>query len=335
MKYAGIGLLCVGVAISAAYGARLSPSMRAQMIVRGEAQFMAGATGAAKGAYCAAVIARLDGDEAMARRLAERDGCELPSPGDSADGAAESSEVDVGLICAGRASTGESFEAVVGGARAELAERTEFDMSGVDVDLTGLRAAWIEALRAEVEPAARAAVLERVPPARRVTEWLADSGPVFGLGLLLVVFGAVLGRIASRREASREPTGEDGAPARDFGELLEELRAEVATMAELAASKEDPSQADHDALKAQITDLQAEKLEPIVESGPRLQAKYGMASFADVFGPLASGERLMNRAWSALVDSHWPEAANALERSTASLEQACEALERASGNSDA
>jgi len=293
------------------------------MIVRGEAQFMAAATGAARDAYCASVVAQLASNEASARDVAERDGCDLPSEGET-EAAAEG--VDVTLICAGRASEGGTYEEVSGATRTALEARTDVDVSSLGAETVTLREAWIEAMRAEIEPAARAAVLERVPPAQRVTEWFADSGPLFGLGLILVVIGAVLGRVASRREATKEPTGKDGAPARDFGELLGELRDEVAKMAEEAQANNDPTPQQHDALKARITELQQEKLEPIVESGPRLQAKHGMATFADVFGPLASAERLMNRAWSALVDSHWPEASNALERSAASLKQAQKAL---------
>lgn len=326
MKNLGIAILCVGVAVSAAYGARLSPPMRAQMVLRGEAHVRAATTGETQGAYCAALVELLPDHDAAVRALAEADGCELPAEG-AADEASDASGPDVTAICVARASTGQTFEQITEEARGEVATHRDRDASALGAELVEARDAWLAAMDAEVEPAARAAVLAPIPPAERLSAWIEDSGIFFGLGLLLVVLGAVLGRTASKRDAEAPADAKsERAPARDFGELLDELRAAVAKLAEEAAAKEKPSTADYEALKGKIHELVVEKVEPIVDSAPRVQSKHGIAIFADVFSPFSSGERYLNRAWSALVDRHWPEAASSLERSAADLAEARRAL---------
>ncbi len=322
MKNVGIAILCVGVAVSAAYGARLSPEMRAQMVLRGEAHVRAATTAEAKGAYCAALVARLEAQEARVRALAEIDGCDLPEAGAAAP--AEASGPDVGALCAARAEAGQSFEAIAAEARAALTTRREADASGLGEAVVEARGAWLAATEAELEPAARAAVLAPVPPAERLRGWLDDSGVFFGLGLLLVVVGAILGRVASGREASEAPVGEhgDAAPARDLGDLLERLREDVAALAAEASARGEPRSDDFESLKQRIHELVVEKVEPIADAAPRVQSKYGITVFADVFGPFSSGERYLNRAWSALVDRHWDEAASSLERAASDLAEA-------------
>ena len=330
MKYAGIALLCIGVAISAAYGARLSPSVRSQMVARGEAQFRAAETAAAKTAYCNAMIELLAEHDAQVRAIADgedTDDCPLPGAGAASEGAGSTSSFDVTSMCAERATAGGSFDDVVRTARERLTSRRAVDVDPLGEEVTHLRAGWLDAADAEVEPAARVAVLRPVDPEERVREWFAESGPFFLLGLLLVVVGAVLGRIAARKEARSEPESTDRGAARDLGAMLDELREKTARLAEQAKQNESPSPADHAGLRDRIDALRVENFEPLVEAGPRMQVKYGMGPFADVFGPLASAERLCNRAWSALVDDHWPEATSSLERSAASLQQAHETLE--------
>jgi len=334
MKWIGIALLAVGVALSAAYGARLSPSMRDTMLARGAAQFRAAETAAANAAYCTALLEQLDAHGDRVREVAAADGCEIESDEEAATDESAPA-VDVEAICAARASSGGSFDDLVAAANRQIDARGETDVSGLGDDVSEARAAWIAAARAEVEPAARAATLELVSPEQRVSEWAGDSGPLFGLGLLLVIVGAVLGRVAAKRELSGgddEKRGDDAPQARDLGELLEEVRASVKALADEVTSNDAPSGEDFVRLKDRIRELQVEQIEPIVESAPRIQVKYGLAVFADIFGPLSSAERYLNRAWSALVDSHWPEATSSVERAAADLAQAQRALQAAAGD---
>lgn len=329
MKNAGIFLLIIGVALSAAYGARLSPTMRAQAVIQGEAQLRGGAATAANAAYCEALLERRGDDPESsvgerAREVAEGDGCEP-----SAEGVEEeASRVDVAAICAQRNAGGQTLEQIEAAAREPIDALRGTDVSDLGAELAEKRAAWIAALDAVVQPAARASMLEPPPPRRRLSEWFADSGTLFLLGLVLVVIGSVLGRIAVRREATREDPKDETGDAKDFGEMLATLRDEVAALAEGVASNEAPEPGDFDELKAKVTDLQMERFEPIVASAPRVRAKYGMGGFAEIFGPLSSAERYINRAWSALVDRHWPEASRSIERAAGYLEAAHAALEK-------
>lgn len=322
MKNVGILILAIGVALSAAYGARLSPAMRAQMVLRGEAQLRGQAEEAAKGTYCEALIGLLDGaDGARARALAEADGCALP------DATAEeetSGRVDVAAICAARGADGGTEEDVVRAGREALEARRAEDAPSA---VTSARAAWLSAMEASIVPAARAAILQPITPERRLEEWFSESGPLFLLGILLVVVGAVLGRVAVKREASAADSEKSETDARDLAELLEELRGAVAGLAEEAAGIEEPKAADFTRLKDEIHEIQLEKFEPIVGSAPRVQARYGMGAFAEVFGPLSSAERYLNRSWAALVDEHWPEAEHSLSRSAKDLQESLTILE--------
>lgn len=334
MKWIGIALLAVGVAVSAAYGARLSPSMRDTMLARGAAQFRAAETGAAKEAYCGALLEQLEAHGERVREIAAADGCEIEDEGDDAS-APRAPAVDVEAICAARASSGGSFDDLVAAANGEIDGRSQTDVSGLGDDVAEGRAAWIAAARAEVEPAARAATLELVSPEQRVSEWAGDSGLPFGIGLLLVIVGAILGRVAAKRELTEgddEERGDDAPPARDLGELLEDVRATVKELADEVTSNDAPSGEDFVRLKDRIHELHAEQIEPIVDSAPRIQAKYGLAVFADIFGPLSSAERYLNRAWSALVDQHWPEATSSVERAAADLAEAKRALDAAASD---
>lgn len=332
MRYAGLIMLVVGVAVSAAYGARLSPPMREQMVLRGEAHVLHAQTGAANAAYCAALVAQLEAHDARVREVAAADECELPPEGGEDEGAEEErSGPNVEAICAARAAAGESFDAIVAEASARVEAKRGTDVSDLGDDVAEKRVAWLAAMEAEVEPAARAAVLQPVAPEARLTTWASDSGPFFGIGLLLVVIGAVMGRVSAKRAAadpaaSRSASGGDDAPARDLGEMLAEIQSAIAELADEAAANEHPNTDDYERVKKRIHELTLGAMEQVVESTGRVQSRYGMAAFADIFGPFASGERYLNRAWSALVDRHWEEAASSLERSAADLAKAQRAL---------
>ncbi|MCA9607532.1 MAG: hypothetical protein KC619_18120, partial [Myxococcales bacterium] len=114
--------------------------------------------------------------------------------------------------------------------------------------------------------------------------------------------------------------------------LLDALRDDVAALATEAGQTESPRSDDFEALKHRIHELVIEKVEPIADSAPRVSAKYGLTVFADVFGPFSSGERYLNRAWSALVDRHWEEAASSLERAASDLTEARRILMAATSN---
>lgn len=319
MKQLGIVLLAIGVAISAAYGARLSPAMHAQLTAKGRAQFLQQEEQQAFGAYCEA---------REAAGLPVSDGCVYREES-GADPGEATVEERIAQACAGRQQETRGEGEIVGSERERLAGLREAE-PGLDGELAASRGAWLDALEARIAPAASAAVQRPIPPEARVSDWFGESGLFFLLGLALVVIGAVLGRVAMKREASEEEPAESQGGAKDLGHLLDGLRAEIGQLAaEMEASEsERPPAKELTRIKEAIQELQLTKFEPIVDSAPKVQAKYGMGAFAEIFGPFSSAERNVNRAWSALVDEHFPEARDSMKSAADSLTEAHEVLSR-------
>ncbi len=155
------------------------------------------------------------------------------------------------------------------------------------------------------------------------------AGLPAAIGLLLIVAGAVVTRKANRAEALADaPVQEGEAAPRDFGESLRDFRDAVASMAESMNPEDSPKPSHLEETKQRIEALQFDKLEPLIDSGARVQARFGIAGFASIYGPLAGGERSLNRAWSALVDEHWPEACKSVNFASAQIADAVAELEK-------
>ena len=122
----------------------------------------------------------------------------------------------------------------------------------------------------------------------------------FGVGVVLAIAGAVLLRKQIAAKAGSGSTEEGGI--RDLDGLQAGIQG-IANGAQGLASVEDP-----DALKDGVEDLLLERLVPVVEARMMLASSHGIEAYAKVYTPLASAERCLNRAWSALVDGH-PEVA--------------------------
>jgi len=187
------------------------------------------------------------------------------------------------------------------------------------------RAAWIAAAAKEVEPKARLAAATLPGPGDRFDGWLSVAGIPFLIGLLLIVGGAMV----SRKAIKADMAGESGGTADgkvDFALLLAQLRDDTATLSADAKEMENPSEAERDGVKVRIEQLQLNAIDPLVEARHQLQNRIGLSGFAAVFSPLSAGERKMNRAWSALVDQHWPETVVSLAASSVQLAEAADRL---------
>ncbi len=305
MKILGIIVLSVGVAIAASAGARLTPKLEEQVTLGGAAQFRSADTQKAFEAYCEA---------RKEAGLDPADGC----PDEAAQEPAAAPDPDDGE--GGEEPAPPTFEDLVAAERAKLEalRASEEDLTG---DVLAKREAWLGAFETGIEPSAAAAVAETPGPGARLGAWASESGPLFGVGLVLIVAGAFVGRVAVKREATREQPesgGKDAGP-KDFGAVLDELEAGVRRIAEEARALESPKREDYERVKAEIEAVQLDGFEPLVAARQRVQVKYGMAGFAEIFGPLSSAERKVNRAWSALVDQHWPETQDSLEAAAGEL----------------
>ena len=281
MKHLGMILLVIGVALSASFGARLSPPMRGEMTIKGKAKLLKGEASEALRAWCKAV-----GEEDP---IAKADGCVK----DAGDGKELTGAARLAAINARAPAQGEAPE----------------------------RKAWVAAETKAHAAATAAAGVKPVPPSDRLSSWFDQSGVPFSIGLVLVIVGAVLARRTIRAEA----LGDDDAPgAVDFGQMLQQLLDETQSLAEGMA---DDSVSAEDA-KTAIEKAQLERFAPLIEARGRLQARYGLSGYAEVFGPLSSAERRVNRAWSALVDGHQSEARKSVSEACESLVSAHEALTR-------
>ncbi|HCH62310.1 MAG TPA: hypothetical protein DFR83_05865 [Deltaproteobacteria bacterium] len=135
----------------------------------------------------------------------------------------------------------------------------------------------------------------------------------FGLGIALAVAGAML----LRRQSAKQAAGGDADGIHDLSGLREALHEVTANTAALEAL---PDQT-HDLLE-RVEALQLEHLLPMLEARSILASSHGVKSYARVFTPIASGERCLNRAWSALADQNPAEARVQLGRARGHFEAA-------------
>lgn len=80
--------------------------------------------------------------------------------------------------------------------------------------------------------------------------------------------------------------------------------------------------ADPETVQAQIEKIQFYQVTPIAAHRAKLAERLGPARFAAVFGAFSTGERYLNRAWSATVDGYPEEAASSLDTALARFEEA-------------
>jgi len=326
-KMTGMVLLAVGIGLTGASGAALSTDYRAYLALEGQLAFAEALAEEAHVAYCEAraepVFEPMEDGRQIRTEWPPADGC----PGDDAaedvdsEEASEAAAADESEEMAPEAELWETRVLEV----ADLAHTTD----ELPAEVAVLRQAWVERLAETVPHLHALASTPVVAPRSRVEQWFQDNGLIFLLGFVCVVAGAVMSRRAFKSELTEDSGSGPAEGAVDFGDLLgrvvDEARGIQVHMAGLAA----PTLADLDAIQVHLERLQKEDLERLVGAGPRLQMKYGVGPFAQVFSPLAGGERRLNRLWSTLVDRHWPEAVASIDAAVAQLEAAQAAFEAA------
>lgn len=122
-------------------------------------------------------------------------------------------------------------------------------------------------------------------------------------------FGAIalmVGGVALKRAAPVEaPVSEDGSPQASGPAALKAIVAGLVEKVDELAGRVDGL--DPDDIHQAVDPLLADML-PFVEGRQHLSAAYGGKGFAAIMGHFASGERKLNRAWSAAVDGYPEEA---------------------------
>lgn len=202
------------------------------------------------------------------------------------------------------------------------------------LEVAAKRAAWTELYETSIGTRAKGKARVQLPgPGERLSTWAGMSGLWFVLGLILVISGAVMARLAIRKELT-EPTeaegaeGTDGSAQAGFDTILADLLEGARGVSSRLAGISQPAEEDFEEVQREVERLQLDCVEPLVAARVRIQTLHGMAAFAAIFGPLSAGERNLNRTWSALVDRHWPEATSSVEVACYGLEQAVSELEQ-------
>jgi hypothetical protein len=161
-------------------------------------------------------------------------------------------------------------------------------------------------------------------PSARLFGWFSRAGVGWGLGVGIVLVGAVLAR---RQQAADNAAGGAGGAAVDFVATLDVIDVELAALSEELADL--PMDQTADAQRERIDHLLEVVIGDLVDGRGVLMARHGIASFAMYFGPFSSGERQLARVWSALTDGHAVVAREALVQSQQSFRQARAAWEEA------
>lgn len=119
----------------------------------------------------------------------------------------------------------------------------------------------------------------------------------FGVGIALAVVGAVL----LRRSGGSVAGGSDGDGVRDLAGLK-------AALGELRASAQRVASTPAEGRLAALEGLLTGPLVVVIGARTLLAQAHGVEAYALVYTPVASGERCLNRAWSALADARPDEA---------------------------
>jgi hypothetical protein len=165
-------------------------------------------------------------------------------------------------------------------------------------------------------------------PRQRLSEWFSEGGLGWGLGVLMILGGAIMAR---RQAAADFAGGPGGAAMADFVATLTSLRSEVEHMQ--AALKDVPMEETAPEVRERLDKVQLELIGPLVDARGQFMARHGVAKFAEYFSPFSGGERNLNRCWSALTDGHVVVARQALVVAADSFRLAVEAWERAEAKS--
>ncbi len=146
--------------------------------------------------------------------------------------------------------------------------------------------------------------------------------PALVLGLIGVVVLQISGR-EQRKSVDKVRT--------NMGKLEESLTNIVANAEKLDAEKEsiDPYEIRH-----RIDELFMEDLDTFVENRETIGDAYGLQAYANVMTHFATGERYLNRCWSASTDGYIDEVHTYLTRAKIQFEEALELLRAHTGSTE-
>jgi X-X-X-Leu-X-X-Gly heptad repeat protein len=155
--------------------------------------------------------------------------------------------------------------------------------------------------------------------------WPAPEWRGIALGILIVVAGIVVKQRAGAPPIELSEGAAVSARVARSGNLLEGVKEMVSGVTQLAAGAQELAL---QAIKERVEDLNYLGPDRIAEAQEALAARIGFTGYAEVMAPLATAERLLNRAWSAATDGHRPECVRALSEAVAYAKEAEQVAER-------
>jgi len=292
-QWLGLILVTLGIGLTAGAGAVLAPGARVATLKRGEAHFADQEVTDARNTYC---------DTRAQFKAQPADGCEGDLP--LVDSTAGLSPAEV--------------------RQAELSALEGRPTEVLVLPVSQARIRYRLALRKSARRHLELEALGAMGPLERLAGWWGTTAPVFVGGLILLGLG---GWISRRSNAARSPQGGQGPGAEDFLALLQRVEREVEALSERMASTGHPDATALAACKARLETIQRGDLERLCASGPQVAAQLGVEGMAQIFSPLSGAERRLNRAWSAMVDRHWPEAMTSVKVASGLMGEAVAAAE--------
>lgn len=152
---------------------------------------------------------------------------------------------------------------------------------------------------------------------------------IFGAGVVVIIIGAIVRYFARKEETRKLISAAEGKFGKEeisqtLNGLPEKLRAILA--------KFDDSNETVDTLHKKVDEFSKTDIFNIVEYRLILERICGIKEYPFIFSMFSEGERLVNRAWSALCDKHKTEAKNSLQEAIASFENAKTEFEKLKTN---
>ncbi|MEM9070922.1 MAG: hypothetical protein AAGE52_20600 [Myxococcota bacterium] len=160
-------------------------------------------------------------------------------------------------------------------------------------------------------------------PADAVITWASDAGPLFAVGIALMVLGGVLARRAGKPASTESDTAEGpyrggASDAQVVVDILDQMSAQLDGLDASDLPKGAQPLADS------LDSLLSDRVPNILDRRDMLVEKLGLEAFAEMIGHFATMERGAARAWSAITDEAWDEVGPSLERARRGIRNARE-----------
>ena len=144
----------------------------------------------------------------------------------------------------------------------------------------------------------------------------------YGLCIGCMLVGMILLQIARSNEAKEGGEKQE----LDINVLKQSLGSLITKVRGLESATSDEEQLQ---MHSRIDNELMDDINSFVEARESMIPRLGMQTYANVMSPFATGERLLNRAWSASADGYVDESRSCIQKAREELERAKQLLEAA------